>query len=53
MKAAMARECANTQEYEVNAAAPCKDDSSENGRITGYRTKNIPDRIRVIVVNGI
>jgi hypothetical protein len=53
MKAAMARECAITQEYEANATAPCKDDSLENGRIAGYRTKNIPDRIRAIVANGI
>ncbi len=38
----MASECARSQEEAANASAPRKVDSSENGRIVGYRKKQTP-----------
>ena len=42
----MASVWASIQEGEANAAAPCKEDSSENGRMAGYNTKSRPESKR-------
>jgi hypothetical protein len=42
MNQTMASECARSQEEVENASAPRKVDSSDKGRIAGYKTKQTP-----------
>jgi hypothetical protein len=51
MKAMMASECATIQAVEPNAAVPCSDFSSENGRIAGYSTSSKPATVKQALVS--